>query len=114
MIRRLPRSTHTDTLLPYSSLFRSYIHVEELGRIGQVDLVDVVVDGPAGLAGEIGDRVAVVGEAGLPAVAVEALQVLHQVDLVAARRVARLQDRPHEDPLGALLRRLGEIGRAHV
>src|SRR3546814_14377906 len=80
--------------------------LEELGRIGQVDLVDVVVDGPAGLAGEIGDRVAVVGEAGLPAVAVDALQVLHPVDLVAARGVARTQDRPPENPLGALLRLL--------
>src|SRR3546814_21021919 len=28
MIRRTPRSTRTDTLFPYTTLFRSYAHVE--------------------------------------------------------------------------------------
>src|SRR3546814_19135849 len=37
MIRRPPRSTRTDTLFPYTTLFRS--HVPELGRL-VVDLVE--------------------------------------------------------------------------
>src|SRR3546814_9891411 len=32
MIRRPPRSTRTDTLFPYTTLFRSRVHVVALGR----------------------------------------------------------------------------------
>src|SRR3546814_19941977 len=37
MIRRPPRSTRTDTLFPYTTLFRSYVHsalAEGLGKLG--------------------------------------------------------------------------------
>src|SRR3546814_3166466 len=33
MIRRPPRSTRTDTLFPYTTLFRSYAAVATLGRV---------------------------------------------------------------------------------
>src|SRR3546814_14482075 len=62
MLRLPPRSTRTDTLFPYTTLFRS---------------------------------------------------VSHQVDLVAAGGIAHLQDRPDEDALGAVLRRLGAEVDAH-
>ena len=39
------------------------VEVEEEGRVGEVDLVDVVVDRLAGVAGEAGDGEAVAGEA---------------------------------------------------
>src|SRR3546814_3084193 len=35
MIRRPPRSTRTDTLFPYTTLFRSALDTEHLGRIGR-------------------------------------------------------------------------------
>src|SRR3546814_16980085 len=34
MIRRPPRSTRTDTLLPYTTLFRSALLAEDLARLG--------------------------------------------------------------------------------
>src|SRR3546814_4460578 len=36
MIRRPPRSTRTDTLFPYTTLFRSVVPVEQRGGIGEV------------------------------------------------------------------------------
>src|SRR3546814_3299441 len=36
MIRRPPRSTRTDTLFPYTTLFRSHVAVGEAGRQGRV------------------------------------------------------------------------------
>src|SRR3546814_18977766 len=38
MIRRPPRSTRTDTLFPYTTLFRSLAH--RLGQVGQQDAAD--------------------------------------------------------------------------
>src|SRR3546814_9104123 len=38
MIRRPPRSTRTDTLFPYTTLFRS--HEDEAGQRGQLELED--------------------------------------------------------------------------
>src|SRR3546814_6397040 len=35
MIRRPPRSTRTDTLFPYTTLFRSVLHVERAARVDQ-------------------------------------------------------------------------------
>src|SRR3546814_19612206 len=45
MIRRPPRSTRTDTLFPYTTLFRSVV-VPMLG--GQVRFDDIVLQPPAG------------------------------------------------------------------
>src|SRR3546814_8125887 len=43
MIRRPPRSTRTDTLFPYTTLFRSHQHVARAGLHRQaVERVDVV------------------------------------------------------------------------
>src|SRR3546814_18474090 len=36
MIRRPPRSTRTDTLFPYTTLFRSALHVELVHLVGDV------------------------------------------------------------------------------
>ena len=81
--------------------------VEQKCGIGQVDLVDVVVDRLAGPSREVGDGEAVAGEARAPAAAVEAGHILHQVDFVDPRRVANLQDRPDEHTLGPILALLG-------
>ena len=84
----------------------AHLEIEEKRRIGEVDLVDVVVDRLADAAGEVRDGVAVVGEAGAPAPAVEAPDVLHQVDLVGAGGITHLLDRVEEDALGPVLRLL--------
>src|SRR3546814_4722760 len=36
MIRRPPRSTRTDTLFPYTTLFRSEVHVHGAGEVGGI------------------------------------------------------------------------------
>src|SRR3546814_12426838 len=43
MIRRPPRSTRTDTLFPYTTLFRSVLHarIERAGAGAEADAVDV-------------------------------------------------------------------------
>src|SRR3546814_5256191 len=43
MIRRPPRSTRTDTLFPYTTLFRSHFDIENRRGIGML-----VVEGPTG------------------------------------------------------------------
>src|SRR3546814_4920926 len=48
MIRRPPRSTRTDTLFPYTTLFRSVLRVEAFGRAegtSQLELRWIGVDG---------------------------------------------------------------------
>src|SRR3546814_1681001 len=52
MIRRPPRSTRTDTLFPYTTLFRS---IEVVGMLPQVD------DQQRARSGAVGKRVGVVG-----------------------------------------------------
>src|SRR3546814_4067269 len=49
MIRRPPRSTRTDTLFPYTTLFRSTVHADRSGADG--DAVDLDLDLGTGLAG---------------------------------------------------------------
>src|SRR3546814_1432047 len=41
MIRRPPRSTRTDTLFPYTTLFRSALGREEIDRAGDAPLADL-------------------------------------------------------------------------
>src|SRR3546814_17448244 len=50
MIRRPPRSTRTDTLFPYTTLFRSIL-LPEVGGVGQARLLQsrVLVIGAGGL-----------------------------------------------------------------
>src|SRR3546814_18138277 len=37
MIRRPPRSTRTDTLFPYTTLFRSFLGAAEIDRFGNIN-----------------------------------------------------------------------------
>ena len=83
------------------------VEVEQQRRVGQVDLVDIVVDRLAAAAGKVRDGEPVAGEAGPPAAPVEAGDIVHQVDLVDPAGVAHLLDRPDEDPLGTILAFLG-------
>src|SRR3546814_1719745 len=99
MIRRPPRSTRTDTLFPYTTLFRSQL---ELGRI----LLEVLL-----AFGEVADD----------ARSVEIDDIL-ALDTAIAVDPAHLPEAGVEDELGHVGLRLGlverspriEIGRAHV
>jgi hypothetical protein len=85
----------------------AHLEIEQERRIGEIDLVDVVVDRPTGTSGPIRNSVAIVGEARPPARPVEAGHVLHQMDFVGAGRVAHPLDRVEEDALCPVLRLLG-------
>src|SRR3546814_6067414 len=53
MVRRPPRSTRTDTLFPYTTLFRSLFHRVVAGIVGQRErLVRLLADRIAVLAGD--------------------------------------------------------------
>src|SRR3546814_7093825 len=60
MIRRPPRSTRTDTLFPYTTLFRSWCQIEDADAVERVtqiaanDAVDCLFIGPADLSLSLG------------------------------------------------------------
>src|SRR3546814_938876 len=98
MIRRPPISTRTDTLFPYTTLFRS-------------DFSDVKVVSPFG---EIPwTQVSRISDAEMKALMIEIVNrvytfLTHMEDLTALNNSARW-NRPKHDP-----RLLEKIGRAHV
>src|SRR3546814_15470320 len=64
MIRRPPRSTRTDTLFPYSTLFRSKIEAERIATAAGIALAIISGHGPHALARftHTGHGTVVVGE----------------------------------------------------
>src|SRR3546814_5638805 len=107
MIRRPPRSTRTDTLFPYTTLFRS-VHaldrplVEIVGaRVGETE--GAVVAARDGQPGRVAAEMPFSGQIG--AIARGAQDVADGDDAVVEHRViARLADMLGRD----------QIGRAHV
>src|SRR3546814_16589816 len=61
MIRRPPRSTRTDTLFPYTTLFRSLRHVADAILVAEQGRHLAVEDLPGELAGLVEDDAAVLG-----------------------------------------------------
>src|SRR3546814_14166502 len=108
MIRRPPRSTRTDTLFPYTTLFRSELRVVDVARRG-VELAR---------AGNAVDREAaqrfllLVPGVEVPVVAVvgDALRRHRAPGLLVGGAGAVLE----RQPLARQHRRAHEIGRAHV
>src|SRR3546814_5410408 len=104
MIRRPPRSTRTDTLFPYTTLFRSDEVVARAGLDGVVAGVVVVAELGVVLAEGLGDpardRLGVARDL-VPEAAVD-------VDIVVAGRAVT------EDCLVVGVGDGREIGRAHV
>src|SRR3546814_4102485 len=134
MLRRHPRSTRTDTLFPYPTLFRSVAALQGDDVVRMVEAVTVQRDGPRRpVAGnEVAERGAVGGLAGAERLP---LQTGQEADgLGAGFRLGRqrvepgLQDRRHGkarrrlegaveqgDGVAAIeVEGLDEIGRAHV
>src|SRR3546814_15640373 len=65
MIRRPPRSTRTDTLFPYTTLFRSHVHEHgpvDLDRLGADQLDDLAVHADADIVRTEGDLLPVLVE----------------------------------------------------
>src|SRR3546814_7742013 len=87
MIRRPPRSTRTDTRVPYTSLFRSIGENQTLRRVGQVEgsqgvVVPYVHNAAAQGLGKIGVLVALEGDA--PADVLEQLGKQIEMHIAAA------------------------------
>src|SRR3546814_983352 len=115
MIRRPPRSTRTDTLFPYTTLFRSTCGEDPRSGASVRDRFlllrgELLLAGPTGDALRIGARLAAAVDRG-------------EHDAVA--RAVEQRDRPGKVPAhvtegvvahhGQVLERIaGQIGRAHV
>src|SRR3546814_6348270 len=113
MIRRPPRSTRTDTLFPYTTLFRSF------NRRGAADQIDAQVAGVAATVDpEIG--IAQVNRPGLRDRALRCRIVVEGIDpgrIDPASRnavVAIALALPRGQHEGHLARRSIQFGRAHV
>src|SRR3546814_7588079 len=85
MIRRPPRSTRTDTLFPYTTLFRS-LELVDIGPGAQVPRAQLFEHGADDLAAPVGLR----------------LRPLHQ--LVAAGRLEGTRSEAHTSELQSLMR----------
>src|SRR3546814_6281775 len=109
MLRRPPRSTRTDTLFPYATLFRSGDDAVAYGLVLQEAQLGADASGDGGLAAAAGHRgdekVVLVDQAGLAGVAGQ----LGAGDGEIAR--GRLLDLTH---LLGVEARFEQIGRAHV
>src|SRR3546814_5577583 len=92
MIRRPPRSTRTDTLFPYTTLFRSRHHILRRQLVDHGD--DAALGGGPGAVGRLGGQRddLVVGEA---AVATDEGVLAELVDGTAAVGAAQDRDLPH-------------------
>src|SRR3546814_5333040 len=101
MIRRPPRSTRTDTLVPYTTLFRSGVGVPATAqRLVEIDQGERGVGGAGIEAGLAGEDAALRGQD---------IQVVGSAFLIAALgSMQRLLVLLIRDP------QFGKIGRAHV
>src|SRR3546814_1590964 len=112
MLRRTPRSTRTDTLFPYTTLFRSlhiFRHVEPLQRNAEQSrkLASNLCLADAGRAGEeiVADRLVGITQAGTA-----------QLDRGTQHldRLVLTEDDTLQVGVERFQRRLVKIGRAHV
>src|SRR3546814_4726460 len=125
MIRRPPRSTRTDTLVPYTTLFRSLVDVELEDALQDVaggdlhlasgEVVGVadhlrrrlVVPGHQADGGEAGDQVDVACRGAGHVVAVLRIVAVHRLDenvLGAAQAVLAHRSEEHTSELQSLMR----------
>src|SRR3546814_7817268 len=107
MIRRPPRSTRTDTLFPYTTLFRSLRqHVRQVAVDVEQEALDVE-PGQQRAHRSLRDDRAAIDDRQVPAQALGFLQVVRGEDDGGAGGVDLAQGLPH---VAADL----ELGRAHV
>src|SRR3546814_4267509 len=120
MLRRPPRSTRTDTLFPYTTLFRS--NLQRVHRIAQslVHLWNVHIAGPGDRADDIGahaelGKFARDGAGHADDTLLRGAVIGHAI-MAKARRRGEIDDRPalFLQMFGAGTDRREKIGRAHV
>src|SRR3546814_1863025 len=114
MIRRPPRSTRTDTLLPYTTLFRSLSHGGPIrfqtelrwimGQLGDARNLDALLarffDARSGHAGPLLDRMLVVHEAAYAQA--NAAITSHRMNQLVAEMTVRSEE--HTSELQSLMR----------
>src|SRR3546814_10981248 len=88
MIRRPPRSTRTDTLFPYTTLFRSESAADHPGAVKSPMVGTVYLSAEPGAAPFIAEGTQV--QAGDTPLIVEAMKVMNPITAPRAGRVARL------------------------
>src|SRR3546814_10991219 len=103
MIRRPPRSTRTDTLFPYTTLFRStdlfFPHFHQTQRVVLNDGISTLIDDA-------------IERADMPAIALGAWPQFYDFALYMYGVID--QRRPFDIKLGIEKGKSGKIGRAHV
>src|SRR3546814_8955269 len=104
MIRRPPRSTRTDTLLPYTTLFRS--DAVQRGQLLGGQRVELADDRGDGLLGQVGHRVSLRLRAGF--LRVEVGVIGHggflRVEVVEPVRASLGRSEEHTSELQSLMR----------
>src|SRR3546814_8567152 len=108
MIRRPPRSTRTDTLFPYTTLFRSDVVLVAVGQDQCLDLVEPVPDRVEVGQDQIDAGVVVLGEEDATVHQQQAVVVLEDRHVAADLAEAAQRDDP-QSTLRQLARR-GEFG----
>src|SRR3546814_19858127 len=109
MIRRTPRSTRTDTLFPYTTLFRSmYQALLDSPRLAETDFssMRMCISGGAPLPAEVKQRF----EKATGAVVVEGYGLTESSGVVSCNPSSRNKAGTIGQPLPGTI----EIGRAHV
>src|SRR3546814_11072955 len=118
MIRRPPRSTRTDTLFPYTTLFRSIVQRKRAGPVerGQLAAID-----PAGDVINADRRAVVAGALLAPTVLAHCrVVVAEQLEMTTfvAEHVQTCAGQVDDDQMlvtgGQTQHRIRQIGRAHV
>src|SRR3546814_6926004 len=92
MIRRPPRSTRTDTLFPYTTLFRSVLQRRQVRE--QVEVLEHHAD----LAANLVDLLEIVGQFQPVDDDLPPLMLLEPVDAADQRRLARARGAAYDDP----------------
>src|SRR3546814_13147399 len=113
MIRRPPRSTRTDTLFPYTTLFRSHLPVRSYLAVPVISRSGEVIGGLFFGHADIGVFDAR-SERGLEGLAAEAAVAIDNARLFQALERELTQRRKAESELADSEARLRQIGRAHV
>src|SRR3546814_3316862 len=101
MLRRPPRSTRTDTLFPYTTLFRSLAHA---GVAAHDEHASATSDGPTH---ELADDLALVASTDQPPAGQRFILGWHQACLARILRSVRLRPPTAIHPRGEGLRRSG-------
>src|SRR3546814_14525391 len=105
MIRRPPRSTRTDTLFPYTTLFRSDLVVRKNVHVQEIELALLEGQQPRrGVRHDLPDHPVEIWHSFF-----EVIVIAHEHDMAAARPFLELE-RPAADRSD--VRRIVEIGRA--